>query len=440
MFNYLVSASEDDWSGKPVILPSSRFLEFTPDDLKARYSALNDASISTLTQIPALFAFEVGIGKSARVGRITTIQEKNSSIRLSYEFDRDVQPVTPNELADLVWDLDLDGWETNRTHWALKKPDLMKVLNEYRQHSKQTSTSGPQLIRFGRGLLLSAADMLRTLGHTSFDRFLLEIGIPEIDAGRSKGGLMDRATALGKFVVEHQEMSTADGVPLGMLVVQKAAQADPRYPDGSLYGGDERVRKAFWNGLAAEGFGFDGDAIVSSVLDQGRSTPRTQSNIPRSAVGGDHMATPATSSKVFLVHGRDGGSKEQVARFIERLDLEVVILHERPSSGRSLISKFFEEAADIGFAVVLITPDDEGGIVGGRMSKRGRQNVIFELGYFIGKLGPSKVCALVSPEVERPSDFEAVVYIAFGENNNWKMELMRELRHAGLTFDPSRGL
>jgi len=87
-------------------------------------------------------------------------------------------------------------------------------------------------------------------------------------------------------------------------------------------------------------------------------------------------------------------------------------------------------------AVVLMTPDDVGGI---RKKKkqlaRARQNVIFELGFFIGKLGAGKVCALVQDEVEKPSDFDAVVYIKYGGTEAWKAELTRELQHAGIRFD-----
>jgi predicted nucleotide-binding protein len=129
----------------------------------------------------------------------------------------------------------------------------------------------------------------------------------------------------------------------------------------------------------------------------------------------------------------------QVARYLERLSLEVVILHERPNGGRTLISKFREESADIGFAVVLMTPDDLGRLRDeGPPASRARQNVVFELGFFIGKLGPERVCALVAGNLEKPSDFEAVVYVAFGTQTGWKTELARELRAAGIPFDHSK--
>jgi predicted nucleotide-binding protein len=143
-------------------------------------------------------------------------------------------------------------------------------------------------------------------------------------------------------------------------------------------------------------------------------------------------------SRVFIVHGRDNGAKHELARFLERLGLVPVILHEQPNSGRTLISKFREESTDIAFAIVLMTPDDVGGLARNKLKPRARQNVIFELGFFIGKLGPNRVCALVSGEIEKPSDFEAVVYVEYGANTGWKTELARELHAAGIDIDMNK--
>lgn len=107
----------------------------------------------------------------------------------------------------------------------------------------------------------------------------------------------------------------------------------------------------------------------------------------------------SSSNKIFIVHGRNQGIKEAVARFIEKLDLEAVILHEKPSKGRTIIEKF-SDYSDVYFAIVLLTADD----IGKRKDSsedskpRARQNVIFELGYFLGKLGRSRVCALYKRE------------------------------------------
>jgi len=143
----------------------------------------------------------------------------------------------------------------------------------------------------------------------------------------------------------------------------------------------------------------------------------------------------APPHKVFIVHGHDDGTKQTVARFLERLGLEAVILHEQPSRGRTLIAKLREEAADVGFAVVLMTPDDLGKAVDAAdLNPRARQNVVFELAFFIGALGPAHVAALVSGNVELPSDYEGVVYIPL-DRDDWRRTLAKELLAAGYKFD-----
>jgi hypothetical protein len=137
--------------------------------------------------------------------------------------------------------------------------------------------------------------------------------------------------------------------------------------------------------------------------------------------------------RIFVVHGHQDGPREAVARFLEKIGFEAVILHERPNKGRALITKFQDEAAGIGFAVVIMTGDDVGGPVDGNTQPRARQNVIFELGFFIGALGPARVAAIVASGVERPSDFEGVVYIPL--DGEWKTTLARELKATGYEID-----
>ncbi len=102
--------------------------------------------------------------------------------------------------------------------------------------------------------------------------------------------------------------------------------------------------------------------------------------------------------RVFIVHGHDEGPREAIARFLERNGFEVIILHEQPNKGRTLIEKF-EANSDVGFAVVILTADDTGGVHNGEQRPRARQNVLLELGYFIGKLGRKRVCAIESPKL-----------------------------------------
>lgn len=146
--------------------------------------------------------------------------------------------------------------------------------------------------------------------------------------------------------------------------------------------------------------------------------------------------------RIFLVHGHDEGILHETARFLETLDQEVVILREQPNQGRTIVEKF-EEYADVGFTVVLLTPDDQGGTRSMSLEElrpRARQNVVFELGYFIGRLGRNRVCALYRGGLEMPSDYSGVLYIELDDRGAWRLQLAKELRAAGLPVDMNKAL
>lgn len=144
--------------------------------------------------------------------------------------------------------------------------------------------------------------------------------------------------------------------------------------------------------------------------------------------------TGPAARKIFIVHGHDEGAREAVARYVERLKFEPIILHEQASRGRTVIEKI-EAHSDVGFAVVLLTPDDFGGLKGEQPKDRARQNVVLELGYFVGKLGRSRVCALKRGDIDVPSDFGGVVYVTFDESGGWRETLGRELQASGFEID-----
>lgn len=145
------------------------------------------------------------------------------------------------------------------------------------------------------------------------------------------------------------------------------------------------------------------------------------------------------SRRIFIVHGHDDAATESVARFLERLDLEPVILKERPNAGRTIIEKF-EQESDVAFAIVLLTPDDIGASARepNSLRPRARQNVIFELGYFSGVLGRFRVIALLKDSVEMPSDYQGVIYLPFDLNDGWRLKVAIELQEAGLRLDMNK--
>lgn len=145
--------------------------------------------------------------------------------------------------------------------------------------------------------------------------------------------------------------------------------------------------------------------------------------------------------EVFIVHGHDVAARESVCRFIERIGARPVVLAEQPNQGRTIIEKF-EDHSKVKFAVVLLTPDDVGGVRSAPddIGFRARQNVILELGYFLGKLGRARFCILNKGGLEMPSDIHGMLWIEMDPAHGWRISLARELRHAGVRIDFNRVL
>jgi predicted nucleotide-binding protein len=158
-----------------------------------------------------------------------------------------------------------------------------------------------------------------------------------------------------------------------------------------------------------------------------------------SSVTGPLQQRQELSRKVFIVHGHEGEPREAVAGFLRKIDFAPVILREQTNQGRTIVEKF-EDHADVDFAVVLLTPDDVGGPKGGQLQSRARQNVVLELGYFIGKLGRENVCAIKSGDLEIPSDIFGVIWTDFDNRGAWKAALARELEDAGHTIDWNKAM
>lgn len=152
-------------------------------------------------------------------------------------------------------------------------------------------------------------------------------------------------------------------------------------------------------------------------------------------------ATATAPETVFVVHGRDNATKNEVARALHQLlGREPVILHEEPDGGRTIIEKFEHHANLAGAAVVILSPDDVGGLASAtqQLRPRARQNVVYELGWFHARLGRGRVIALVVGAVEKPSDIDGVLYVPKDSAGAWKTTLARELRNAGLAADANK--
>ena len=148
-----------------------------------------------------------------------------------------------------------------------------------------------------------------------------------------------------------------------------------------------------------------------------------------------------TRTEVFISHGQDEEATITLAKFVEKLGLKPTFLDEQSSNGLTVIKHLEEYAENAGFAIALLTPDDVGALKGEsdrQLNPRANQNVIFELGYFIGKLNSNQVCLLYKEGVELPSDIRDVAYVPMDSADGWKLKLSQEMQNAGLPIDMSR--
>ena len=169
----------------------------------------------------------------------------------------------------------------------------------------------------------------------------------------------------------------------------------------------------------------EGKVQAISLLSQAINTLKDE--IADQAPSEQSLSTiPAPASvhnrKVFVVHGREEAPREAVARFLERLGFQAIILHEQANQGRTVIEKV-ESHSDVGFAVIILTPDDTGSLKGEVPQPRARQNVLLELGYFIGKLTRKRVCTFRVGEVEIPSDWRGVIDEPYDAVGAWKQNI-----------------
>jgi predicted nucleotide-binding protein len=224
------------------------------------------------------------------------------------------------------------------------------------------------------------------------------------------------------------------------LVLEKAFGAGAPIVSQVLNAGPQQIRSSFDNpSRVARRQNERHQAVLGQLAASIRALQLpTGANREAPAASAGPRAAEAAARTIFLVHGRNEAVKYEVAHFVEKHSkTPVTILHEQPNAGQTLIEKL-ERHADAAFAIVLLTDDDVGALKSEDPSlrSRARQNVILELGYFTAKLGRARVCPLVAPDVETPSDFDGVAYVPLDAAGGWKFTLLRELKEAGfeITF------
>ena len=210
--------------------------------------------------------------------------------------------------------------------------------------------------------------------------------------------------------------------------------------------------------------GYDSDAILS-ILDPEPREIQDEPVLAEKRVSMPTVETRSCNRKIFIVHGHDEKIKNEVEGFIKEIKLEPIILHKQADLGKTIIEKV-EHYSDVDFAIIILTSDDIGckKVPWGRFSvtglskkqqhllpeiakklqdsqklknlqPRARQNVIFEFGYFIGRLGRNKVAALCEMGLDRPSDIDGLLYTPLDETGEWKKKLAQEINAAGIEID-----
>ncbi|HXA75247.1 MAG TPA: nucleotide-binding protein [Acidimicrobiales bacterium] len=165
------------------------------------------------------------------------------------------------------------------------------------------------------------------------------------------------------------------------------------------------------------------------LYDQAPTVTASVTSEPASKAG-----SKVIGKDVFIVHGR-AAREQEVARYVESLGLKAVILQEKLHGGSAtLIEKLEREARPCGYAIVVYTGDDEGRIYDSTddYTRRARENVVLELGYFVGLLGRDNVTILREQEVTIPSDFHGVGWYDLDAAGAWRTQVQGELKRAAL--------
>lgn len=397
MYSVLVTGQVKAQIGGTFTVPRDRYLEYTAEPIVSQLRTLSRDAIECLKSWPCLLMNEGRSDEVAYVVRIAEISATGGNIKLAAVPLAADQPLINDILWKLRVELDIEQFEFSRHHLAVKSRDLLGVLaragHGFQAGEIARFTSKPLPVP-SRGSLVAAIDGIAEWSHDDIDRFLLESGISGLEAPRALGGRKNRAKAIVQFAITNPSATTAENELLSALIVRRAQKAAVTSGPNPPFG---------------------------SGIEVGTPVPKApESQLP----------TGDSPNRVFVVHGQNEVARKDLVAFLLTLGLEAIVLHEQPNMGRHLLTKFIDEAELVTFAVVLMTDDDVGSTKGGMPAPRARQNVILELGYFLSHLGQARVCAIITPGLETPSDFDGIVYIRMDNQGAWKYELMRELRAA----------
>ncbi len=223
-----------------------------------------------------------------------------------------------------------------------------------------------------------------------------------------------------------------EGNDLSRIKISRSEQPSSRIID-QLRSEDQHSAVVFVGGPSYEWRAADRSEDVTDELLKGAfGYKKVQSKL-------EEKKAVRSNKKVFVVHGHDENLKNDIEAFLHNIYLDPIILHKQPDEGLTIIEKF-EKNSDVTFAIILLTPDDlscsssvESNEIQKAIKPCARQNVIFEFGYFIGKLGRKNVCCIYKEGVELPSDVSGLLYKKFSNDiEEIGFSLIKEFRTAGL--------
>ncbi len=397
MYSLIVSGQFEEWEGKAFRFDKSRFLEYTSDVIKKQLRPLSIEAIECLKSWPCVLIQEGRAEEVVRIARITELSDLGRELRVMVNLCPSDAPVINGHLWRVREELDIEQFEFSRNHWAVKERDLFSVLSAA-EHQCDVSSVGhfdeKPLPVPTRASLIGAQNVISEWSHTEIDDLLLEAGIADLSAGRALGSRRDRANAIIQFAIENPAAVTAEKSLLSAYLIRRAS--------------------------------------AGREVEEETTPAPTQDVAPATRPASRAASADRSPNRVFVVHGQNDSVRTTVVSFLESVGLVGIVLHEQPNMGRHLLTKFIQEADLVTFAVVLMTDDDVGSVKDGKLAPRARQNVILELGYFLAHLGQARVCALITPGLETPSDFDGIVYIRMDDEHRWQQELKRELLAAKL--------
>ena len=396
MYSLLVSHRFHDWDGGAVRFDKSRFLEYTSEPIRQQLRSLSIEAIECIRSWPCVLMEEGRAEEVVRIAHISELRDLGTEVWVTVNLCPSKAPILNDHLWRIREELDIEQFEFGRNHWAVKERDLFSVLR-HAGHEFDTATIGlfesKPLPAPTRASLIRARTSISAWSHTDIDDMLLDAGVADLSAGRDVGSCRDRANAIVEFTMENPSAVTAEKSLFSAYVVSRSS------------------------------------GIQGEVGEEARP-PLTQDVATATGRGREADSAARSPNRVFVVHGQNDTARTAVVSFLKSIGLVGIVLHEQPNMGRHLLTKFIQEADLVTFAVVVLTDDDVGSLREGRLAPRARQNVILELGYFLAHLGQARVCALITPGLETPSDFDGIVYIRMEDEQRWQQELKRELMAA----------